>query len=119
MTREVMDVEEVAEYLGLAKATIYKWVERRDIPYTKVGTLLRFPKWVIDEWLDKRVTHPKDALWDRFVRLQTRYHLEQFIEARGLDLETISDADLEDELRQAIADFRDARQPEPPAPEPT
>ncbi len=39
-----IDFSELADYLGIAKATVYKWIEYRQIPYTKTGTLLRFPR---------------------------------------------------------------------------
>ena len=54
MTRDVMDAKQVAEYLGIATTTVYKCVELRKIPDTKVGHLLRFPKWIIDQWLTEK-----------------------------------------------------------------
>ncbi|MFC1745602.1 helix-turn-helix domain-containing protein [Candidatus Riflebacteria bacterium] len=50
MTREIMNIEEVAEYLDLAESTIYKKVEMQEIPFAKIDHLLRFPKTAIDQW---------------------------------------------------------------------
>ena len=47
MSTEIMNAEELANYLGIATSTVYKKVEYRQIPFTKIGTLLRFPKWII------------------------------------------------------------------------
>ncbi len=50
---EFMTLEEVASYLRVTKKTIYRSLERKDIPATKVGHLWRFNKTSIDEWLDQ------------------------------------------------------------------
>src|SRR3989304_1711029 len=67
--REVMDAHQVADYLGLAVSTVYKKVEYREIPFTKVGTLLSFPKWLIDRWLTERAVRPDETLSRKFVRM--------------------------------------------------
>ena len=102
MSQDVMDVKEVSQYLGVAKATIYKWVEQRQIPYTKVGNLLRFPKWLIDQHLTKKAVHPDEELYQEFVKLAGRYHLEQWLKTQGLDLERMSEEQLLDALRRSL-----------------
>ena len=102
MSKEVMDVKEVAEYLGIAESTVYKWVEYREIPFTKVGSLLRFPKWLIDRHLSDRAVYPEESLYDEFVRLHSRYHLEKFLQSKGLDSEKMTEEQLFDELKRAI-----------------
>lgn len=37
-----MDVEGVAEYLGLAASTVYDKVRDVEIPHTRIGALIRF-----------------------------------------------------------------------------
>jgi excisionase family DNA binding protein len=106
MSREVMDAPELAEYLGIAVSTVYKKVEQRELPFTKVGSLLRFPKWLIDQWLTKRAIMPVDKLFERFARLQQRYHVEQFMQARGLDITRMDEAQLVDELKRAIDEVK-------------
>ncbi len=46
-----MTLEEVATYLRVTKKTIYRLLERRNIPATKVGRQWRFGKAAIDGWL--------------------------------------------------------------------
>ena len=46
-----MTLEEVAEYLRVNKKTIYRLLEKHEIPSTKVGHQYRFDKNAVDEWL--------------------------------------------------------------------
>ena len=55
MIREIMNVEEVAEYLGMGTAKIYQLVEKRQIPASKIGKQYRFPKRIIDAWLESNL----------------------------------------------------------------
>jgi len=52
MDERWLSVDEVAEYLGIKRGTVYKWVERYGLPVRKIGRLLKFRKSEIDEWLD-------------------------------------------------------------------
>ena len=106
MPEEIMDVTAVAKYLGISKATVYKWVETRQIPFTKVGTLLRFPKWMIDRHLAKNATHPSDFLYEEFERLYSRFFLEKFLKSQGLDPRYMTDDQILDELRLALPQIR-------------
>lgn len=51
---ELMTLEEVAEHLRVTKKTVYRLLERRSIPATRVGRQWRFHKASIDEWLRQR-----------------------------------------------------------------
>ncbi|MBW2321135.1 MAG: helix-turn-helix domain-containing protein [Deltaproteobacteria bacterium] len=46
-----LSVDEIAEYLGVKRDTIYKWVNRRKMPAHKVGRLLKFRKEEVDSWI--------------------------------------------------------------------
>lgn len=48
-----MTLEEVANYLRVTKKTIYRLLEKRNIPATKVGRQWRFDKASIDTWLSQ------------------------------------------------------------------
>ncbi|NQU41505.1 MAG: helix-turn-helix domain-containing protein [Lentisphaerae bacterium] len=47
-----LSVDEVAVYLGIKRDTIYKWIERKNMPGKKVGRLWKFKKAQIDEWIN-------------------------------------------------------------------
>lgn len=48
---KLMTIVELAEYLQLNSRTIYRLVERGDIPAAKIGRQWRFDKEIIDAWL--------------------------------------------------------------------
>lgn len=50
-TKKIMDVKEVAAYLGFSESKIYKLLAKKGIPFKKIGGQYRFSKTVIDEWL--------------------------------------------------------------------
>jgi excisionase family DNA binding protein len=50
---ELMTVQEVAGYLRVNKKTIYRLLERGNIPAAKIGHQYRFNKASIDEWLQQ------------------------------------------------------------------
>jgi excisionase family DNA binding protein len=48
---ELITLEEVADYLRVTKKTIYRLLEKHQIPSTKVGHQYRFDKIAVDDWL--------------------------------------------------------------------
>ena len=44
-------VEDVATHLGVAKDSVYRWIEQRELPAHRVGRLFRFKLSEIDEWV--------------------------------------------------------------------
>jgi len=46
-----VSVEDIAEYLGVSKDTIYGWIAKRDMPAHKVGRLWKFKTDEIDLWV--------------------------------------------------------------------
>jgi excisionase family DNA binding protein len=65
-----LSTDEIADYLGVKRDTIYKWIERHNMPAHKVGRLWKFRKHEIDDWIvfgDKQLDyasdgHPKEAV---------------------------------------------------------
>ena len=104
--REVMTADDVAAYLGVARSTVYKMVQAGEIPYTKIGSMLRFPKLVLDRWLADHTTQPERTLLDEFEILYEKFHLKKFLRAKGIAYQELSDEQLLEHLRIAIADLR-------------
>lgn len=52
--KELMTIEEVADYLRVKKRTIYEWVKKGKIPAIKTVGQWRFKKTKIDNWLDSQ-----------------------------------------------------------------
>ena len=49
----LMDVDELANYLGLKKQTIYNWLHLKKIVGIKIGKVWRFDRNEIDSWLKR------------------------------------------------------------------
>ena len=47
----LMSVDELADYLGLRKQTIYNWLHNNKISGIKIGKVWRFDRKYIDGWL--------------------------------------------------------------------
>ena len=54
MQKELLTVDEIAEYLRVKKRTIYDWVKKGKIPAIKTVGQWRFKKDRIDSWLESR-----------------------------------------------------------------
>lgn len=63
MADEIMTVKQLAEYLKLNYQTIYKKIQKGEIPGSKIGRGWRFQKAIIDRWLteEKAVTKIKSG----------------------------------------------------------
>lgn len=48
---KLMTVDELADYLGLKKQTIYNWLHQKKISGIKIGKVWRFDRKYIDKWL--------------------------------------------------------------------
>ena len=60
--KEVMDIKELAQYLGIGKSKIYGLIRQRKIPASRIGRQYRFSKEVVDSWLrEQLITLPQDA----------------------------------------------------------
>ena len=46
-----LSLKELSAYLGIKKATVYKWIKRKGMPAHKAGVLWKFRKEEIDEWM--------------------------------------------------------------------
>lgn len=50
--------DELMEYLGLSKPTLYRLVSERIIPFCKIGGSLRFRKIDIEKYIEKSSVEP-------------------------------------------------------------
>lgn len=55
---DVLTIDDLAEYLKIAKSTLYKLAQEGKLPGQKVGKHWRFHRDAVDEWL-KRTEQPK------------------------------------------------------------
>ena len=52
--REVMDIRQAADYLGISPDTLYKYASESFIPAFKLGNRWRFRKTLLDAWMDEK-----------------------------------------------------------------
>lgn len=51
MENKWLSVDDIADYLGVKRDTIYKWIERKTMPAHKVGRLWKFKRDEVDAWV--------------------------------------------------------------------
>lgn len=103
---EVMDVAGVAEYLGFSPSTIYEKVQSKDIPHVRIGNSLRFPKAVIDRWLEANTIQATPNFYTKFVKMASAYFFANWLESRGIDSKKIDDEQLAQLVSQASSDLQ-------------
>jgi excisionase family DNA binding protein len=54
MLREVMDIRQAAEYLGISGDTLYRYASEGFVPAFKLGNRWRFKKSLLDAWMDEK-----------------------------------------------------------------
>jgi excisionase family DNA binding protein len=52
--REVMDIRQASDYLGISPDTLYKYASEGFVPAFKLGNRWRFKRSRLDEWMDQR-----------------------------------------------------------------
>lgn len=64
--KRYVDTQEAADYLGISRWTLYRLVQRREIPFipisgdsaTSIRCLVRFDTIALDLWMKKRAVTP-------------------------------------------------------------
>jgi len=46
-----LSINEICKYLGISKDTVYKWIDRHEMPAHRMGRLWKFKKDGVDEWV--------------------------------------------------------------------
>lgn len=53
-SREVMNIRQASQYLGVSPDTLYKYVNEQRIPAFKLGNRWRFKKSRLDQWMEEQ-----------------------------------------------------------------
>ena len=53
-SREVMNIRQASNYLGVSPDTLYKYVGEQRIPAFKLGNRWRFKKSRLDQWMEEK-----------------------------------------------------------------
>ena len=100
MLKSIMNIEEVAEYLGFSTKKIYRLIETNEMPASKIGRQYRFIRGTIDSWLQDKDILMKSN-WSRRLDLVLGKMRAKATEAN------IKDADIEKEIKQVRLENRE------------
>ncbi len=53
-SREVMNIRQASQYLGVSPDTLYKYVYEEKIPAFKLGNRWKFKKTILDQWMERK-----------------------------------------------------------------
>jgi len=53
-SREVMNIRQASQYLGVSPDTLYKYVGEQKLPAFKLGNRWRFKKSRLDQWMEEK-----------------------------------------------------------------
>ncbi|MCQ2598013.1 MAG: PTS sugar transporter subunit IIA [Treponema sp.] len=56
MDGDILTIEEVAKYLRVSERTVYDWAQKGEIPAGKIGTVWRFKKTEVENWVNARLS---------------------------------------------------------------
>ena len=65
--REVMDIRQASDYLGVSPDTLYKYASDGFVPAFKLGNRWRFKRSRLDEWMDRQ-SDKQTAEAERLIR---------------------------------------------------
>ena len=51
MEERWLTVDDICQYLSVSKETVYKWIEKRNMPGHRVGRRWMFEKEELDDWV--------------------------------------------------------------------
>ena len=57
MAEQWVSVDEVAKHLGVARDSVYRWIEASNLPAYKLGRLWKFKLSEVDEWVHAGGAH--------------------------------------------------------------
>ncbi|HJY86764.1 MAG TPA: helix-turn-helix domain-containing protein [Candidatus Acidoferrales bacterium] len=53
--REVMNIRQASQYLGVSRDTLYRYISEGLIPAFKLGSRWKFRKTILDRWMERKM----------------------------------------------------------------
>jgi len=71
-TREVMNIRQASQYLGVSPDMLYKYAHAGKVPAFKLGSRWRFMKSKLDRWMEEKSTIRRQSCRSVGTRAQPR-----------------------------------------------
>ena len=55
-SREVMNVRQASQYLGISPDTLYRYITECEIPAFKLGNRWKLRKTILDRWMERKMS---------------------------------------------------------------
>jgi len=63
---DILNADQVANYIGIHKITLYRLIKSKKIPAFKIGRQWRFKKEILDKWMEEKMTkHPSAIIEEK------------------------------------------------------
>lgn len=66
MTQKLLTIEEAAKLLSIKVSRLRTAVFKREVPYIKIGRLVRFRQTDLEEWINENTKSVKKGVLDEF-----------------------------------------------------
>jgi len=66
--REVMDIRQASDYLGISSDSLYKYASESLIPAFKLGNRWRFKRSLLDHWMELQSSHGLEVAPEKSVK---------------------------------------------------
>ncbi|MFZ0519007.1 MAG: helix-turn-helix domain-containing protein [Acidobacteriaceae bacterium] len=66
--REVMDIRQASDYLGISSDSLYKYASESLIPAFKLGNRWRFKRSLLDHWMELQSSHGLEVAPEKRVK---------------------------------------------------
>lgn len=74
---EILTIDEIAKYLRISERTLYDWAQKGEIPAGKIGTVWRFKRSEVEQWVNARLS-AQDRL-SQTVSIETLLSLDRIV----------------------------------------
>ena len=62
MAERWYSVDEVATHLGIVRETVYRWIEKRELPAHRIGKFWKFKISAVDDWVHAGSASPESDI---------------------------------------------------------
>lgn len=70
MEDDILTIEEVAKYLRVSDRTVYDWAQKGEIPAGKIGTVWRFKKTEVENWVNARLSSDSSKQSEKTIQVR-------------------------------------------------